>query len=51
VIYTKLKRIQSNGKIHSVPGVVQEHSWLIMEIDSPVENVDTPNGRVVPELL
>ena len=38
-----------NGKTRSAPAVVRVHSWPIMEIDTPVGNVDTPNGRVVPE--
>ena len=49
MICIKSRGTRLNGKTRSVPAVARVHSWPIMGIDTPVGNVDTPNGRVVPE--
>ncbi len=41
----KSKTIKSRERTHSVPDVQVEFSWQTMGTDTPVESVDTPNGK------
>lgn len=44
--FMRLKITKSSEKIQSASDVHMESSWQTMEIDMPVENADTQNGRV-----
>ena len=44
--FMRLKITKSSEKTRSASDVHMESSWQTMEIDMPVENADTQNGRV-----
>ena len=42
----KLKIIKSSEKTLNVSDAPTEFSWQTMETDTPVENADTPSGKL-----